>query len=734
MNKILPVIFYTFFLWLPARLSAAGNQYTLRSKDITAEISKTGTITGITINKTAVHKAVTAYTEIESFTSKRDIAILLPNKQSIRFEHELYSDSLQQSCKLSETFSATATSIRWNLEITGNGSSWSYAIRTVVKYPVNNETRFWTSWGEPQFDSANCDPQLVTSLSPYKNNSAKGWLDPLVPLPFSKHTLYYGAPPFDYQDVKAGFIPFQGNLFAIPFASVLEKPDVGFSVFLSPEDNIINLLMKTDYDGTIQFERLFNRVTNNKKITFSLDLVAHKSDWRSVLNWFAGQYPGYVNPKNPAASVLGGTAAYSNFFDNFDAGKMKRMAFTVNWQASFDFPYMGMFLPPLKREDQWTRLGGGSISIKQMDDYAKRIRQQGFYVLNYFNVTEFGTGFKYPAPPLQIADSNNLWKDCSNYLMKNFPDALLNVANNVSITSKLDSKTVHGGPYYSWKDAVAVDCGDSAYQQFLIKQASRHIREIPNSFGICIDRLDWLRFFNDKADDHITWFDNKPVRSLVTSWKDLMGRLGPLMHHAGKFILVNNHYKRIDLLKHADGILDEFTHATSPLNTTAFLTINKPALGWTPGKEVIEADGGDNFFQKYLYMGVFPMCPFPGNDHALLPDSAVDKLYLDYGPLMNQLKEKSWVLKTGVIYVKDNKAKVNLFKTKKGYSIPLVYSNENTVTVVLNDAEFLKNNFKYRVYLPGSPDAVAVKFRRNHSNIEVIVPMIRGAAMLTVSR
>ncbi len=734
MNKILPVIFYTFFLWLPARLSAAGNQYTLRSKDITAEISKTGTITGITINKTAVHKAVTAYTEIESFTSKRDIAILLPNKQSIRFEHELYSDSLQQSCKLSETFSATATSIRWNLEITGNGSSWSSAIRTVVKYPVNNETRFWTSWGEPQFDSANCDPQLVTSLSPYKNNSAKGWLDPLVPLPFSKHTLYYGAPPFDYQDVKAGFIPFQGNLFAIPFASVLEKPDVGFSVFLSPEDNIINLLMKTDYDGTIQFERLFNRVTNNKKITFSLDLVAHKSDWRSVLNWFAGQYPGYVNPKNPAASVLGGTAAYSNFFDNFDAGKMKRMAFTVNWQASFDFPYMGMFLPPLKREDQWTRLGGGSISIKQMDDYAKRIRQQGFYVLNYFNVTEFGTGFKYPAPPLQIADSNNLWKDCSNYLMKNFPDALLNVANNVSITSKLDSKTVHGGPYYSWKDAVAVDCGDSAYQQFLIKQASRHIREIPNSFGICIDRLDWLRFFNDKADDHITWFDNKPVRSLVTSWKDLMGRLGPLMHHAGKFILVNNHYKRIDLLKHADGILDEFTHATSPLNTTAFLTINKPALGWTPGKEVIEADGGDNFFQKYLYMGVFPMCPFPGNDHALLPDSAVDKLYLDYGPLMNQLKEKSWVLKTGVIYVKDNKAKVNLFKTKKGYSIPLVYSNENTVTVVLNDAEFLKNNFKYRVYLPGSPDAVAVKFRRNHSNIEVIVPMIRGAAMLTVSR
>ena len=730
------IVILAVLLLLPVGLFATGDPFILKSKAITIELSKQGRVTGITFNKNAVHTSVIAFTAIESFTSTKDIALPAADKKSIRFEHNLYSDSLKQSCTLIETFSATTNSIRWEMGIVGTDSAWSSVIKTVVQYPAGKESRFWTSWGEPQFDSANCDAQLIASLSPYKNKPAtKTWMDPLVPMPFSNSTLYYGAPPFDYKNIKASFIPFQGNLFAIPFASVFEKnAAVGWSFFLSPEDDIINLLMKTTTNGSIQFERFFNKVNKDKKLHFSLDIVAHESDWRSALNWFAARYPGYVNPKNPTSASLGGTAAYSNFFDDFDVKKMKQMAFTVNWQASFDFPYMGMFLPPLKKAQQWTRLGGGSISVQQMDDYAKRMKQKGFYVLSYFNVTEFGSWFKYPQPPLTITDSNALWKDCSNYLFKKFPYALMTVADKVTITDALDSKTVHGGPYFSWNDAVVTDCGDPAYQQFLLNQAQRHIKEIPNAFGICIDRLDWLRFFNENADDGITWFDNKPARSLVNSWKGLMEKLGPLMHNAGKFILVNNHYKRIDLLKHADGILDEFTHATSPLNLTAFLTLNKPALGWTPGKEVIEAAGGDNFFQKYLYLGVFPMCPFPGNDHALQPDSMVDKLYLDYGPLMNQLKEKQWILKTTIVSVKGDKAKVNIFKTKNGYSIPVVYGDQNIVTVILKNASFFKGQYKYKAYQPGISKPVNLKFIQKGDVVEIEVPLVRGAAMVTISK
>ncbi|CAN5369763.1 hypothetical protein BH11BAC5_BH11BAC5_14530 [soil metagenome] len=730
--------FLTFFfiaLVMPVGLLAQQDAaFILKSKALALELNRQGKVTGITYNRTGTHKPVIAYTSIESFASTNDIAILAKDKKSIRFEHILHSDSLQQSCTLVEIFSSTVNSIRWEMEITGAGASWSSPIKTVVEYPAGKASRFWTSWGAPQFDSADCDAQLLAALSPYKNATGqKGWLDPLVPLPFSKQTFYYGAPPFEYTDPKVGFIPFQGNLFAIPFASVFEKqPGIGLSVFLSPEDDIVNLLMNTRADGSIVFERLFNRVNSEKKLHFALDLVVHESDWRSALSWFAVRYPGYINPKNQAAAMLGGTAAYSNFFDDFDAAKMKRMAFTVNWQASFDFPYMGMFLPPVKRDVRWTRLGGGTISIQQMDDYAKRMKQKGFYVLSYFNVTEFGSWFKY-TQPLPGTDSNASWKDCSHFLYKKFPAALLAVADKVKITDALDFKTIHGGPYYSWKDAVAMDCGDPAYQQFLLNQAQRHIREIPNSFGICIDRLDWLRFFNENADDGITLFDGKPARSLVNSWKGLMGKLGPLMHNAGKSILVNNHYKRIDLLQQADGILDEFTNATAPLNLTAFLTLNKPALGWTPGKEVIEAAGGDNFFQKYLYLGVFPMCPFPGNDHALQPDSMVDQLYLDYGPLMNQLKEKQWVLQPGIVAVKNDKAKVNIFKTNEGYTIPVVYGDGNVVTVVLKNSIFAKGNFNYKVFLPGRRDAVHVKARRIGDAVEINVPLVRGAAMVTVT-
>jgi hypothetical protein len=733
LTRFLAIQLAMLFLLPSIDVLAQDGPFILKSKQLTIELNQQGKVTGVTFNRTGLHKPVVAYTTIEGFTSTNDKVIPLADKKSIRFAHALYSDSLRQSCTLMETFSSTPNSIRWEMEITGGGSPFSAPIKTVVQYPAGKDSRFWTSWGAPQFDSANCDPQLLATLSPYKNKTAeKGWMDPLVPVPFSKQTLYYGAPPFEYTDPKVGFIPFQGNLFAIAFASVFEQQqDIGLSVFLSPEDDIVNLLMKTGADGSVVFERLFNKVSGEKKIHFSSDLVAHEADWRSALSWFATRYPGYTNPKNPAAAALGGTAAYSNFFDDFDAVKMKRMAFTVNWQASFDFPYMGMFLPPLKRMEPWTRLGGGSISVQQMDDYAKRMKQKGFYVLSYFNVAEFGSWFKYPQSS-KGTDSNALWKDASNFLYNNFPKAMLTVADKVSITDALDSKTVHGGPYYSWKDAVAMDCGDPAYQQFLLNQAQRHIKEIPNSFGICIDRLDWLRFFNENADDGISWFDNKPARSLVNSWKGLMEKLGPLMHTAGKSVLVNNHYKRIDLLKHSDGILDEFTNATSPLNLTAFLTLNKPALGWTPGKEVIEAAGGDNFFQKYLYLGVFPMCPFPGNDHALQPDPMVDQLYLDYGPLMNQLKEKQWVLQPGIVRVNNDKAKVNIFKTKIGYAIPVVYGEGDVVTVVLKAAAFANTNFIYKVYLPGRSNAVAVKTSRSGSMVEMRVPLVRGAAMVVV--
>ncbi len=700
------------------------------SKNISIELDRTGKIISIDYNDGIGKRSIIAYTQLQSFAAKSSIVSQQVTGKLVQFVHQLYSDSFHQSCTLTETFTADNAGINWKISIKGAGKNFSVPIKTVVEYPSTSSTQFWTTWGAPPIDSSKFDAALIKQLQPgTATNKSQSWIDPLIPVPITDQQYFYGAPPFEYKDVKQGFIPLQHNLFAMPLALLQEQNEnKAFSVILSPDDPVINLQMQTSSNGRVSFERLFNRIGKHSTISFETRLVVHDKGWRSALAVFSNLYPGYMYPKNSLANKMGGTAAYSNFFDDFDADKMKRMAFTVNWQASFDFPYMGMFLPPVKSNEQWERFGGGTISVAAMDAYAKRMKQKGFYVLSYFNVTEFGAEVRYPFTPTMSATDTALWKYCNNYLYTKFPEAFIQVDKKVNITNDLDSKTVYGGPYFSWKNAVAMDCGEKNYKAFLLEQARQHIRKIPSSFGICIDRLDWLRFFNQNADDKISWFDNRPARSLVNSWKSLMEELGPIMHQAGKVIFVNNHYKRVDLLKHADGILDEFTNATTPLNTTAFLTLYKPALGWTPNKDIILNEGGDYFMQKYLYLGVFPMCPFPGNDHALQPDPVIDQLYLDYGTMMSQLKEKQWVLEQGIIEAEG--AKANIFKTKNGYAIPVVYGESDHAVIKLRLRHFLQKGIVFKVIHPGVEKPISITPTINKDVLTFNIPLIRGAAML----
>ena len=52
----------------------------------------------------------------------------------------------------------------------------------------------------------------------------------------------------------------------------------------------------------------------------------------------------------------------------------------------------------------------------------------------------------------------------------------------------------------------------------------------------------------------------------------------------------------------------------------------------------------DAYFQRNLYMGAFVTVPFPGNDHTITPDAAIEKYYLDYGMLLNALKGREWLV------------------------------------------------------------------------------------------
>jgi hypothetical protein len=736
-----PVIFCISVFTLIA-LSGCGRNITVNNDEISlkVELSVNGTIEKILVNREGIEGNFNAETLLEDC----DISLISSRKdESGRYEFVKSARNIKtgDSCTIHEYFYPTVNSVRWEFEITGEKATWSVPIVTSIKYPVGENIRYWTAWGRPQIETNKLkDPVLINELK-LMADTANDWLNPLVPVPFANTLYYYGAPYLTYDNPEILYCPadfpwmkkkYNGAIISIPMISVVDKnADYGLSFILSPEDYTQDMTLETNELGGIKFSRLYHRIVNTNRIRFALDIVGHKADWRRGLDWTSRRYPDYFEPVNKVAKEMYGTGAYSNHDIAFDVEKMKDMAFSVNWKASFDFPYMGMFLPPIKSNETWTSFAGKKTSIDKMQAYSKKMKDLGFFVLNYFNVTEFGTKVKYPAPHFSTRAGEE-WKNCNDFMYRNFADAILKVPEEMNLEECFYTKTKHNGPFYTWEDAIAMDCGNKDYSDFLLGQAQRHIDKIPDSYGFCIDRMDWLRLFNEHTDDGRSWFAGRPTGSMILSWRQFMEKLDPLVHKSNKVIFVNNHTKRIDLLKHTDGFFDEFTYSETALNTTAFTAIKKPFSGWTGDVSVIKENGPDNFFQKYLYMGAFPMCPFPGNDHSIKPDEWADEQYLDYGPLMKMMKGREWVLTENPVVVDGGIAKANLFKVPDGYIVPVVFGEKDTALVRVA-VPFTDNNPKVTVQYPGEKTASAI------DHIEIIdgklimnVPLKRYCALIII--
>ncbi|HUW61925.1 MAG TPA: hypothetical protein VMZ06_13070, partial [Candidatus Bathyarchaeia archaeon] len=627
----------------------------VQSDTVALGISHTGQIVGVELRDSGIKKAVRGETVIDGCTLTSSDSKWLENN-GLEFARRYDSES----CVLTERFIPAGDSIRWEIEIEGGDTPWTTEIQTRLSWP-DPAPMFWTAWSDPE----------------QKNGR---WADPLVFMPMKDATWYYAAPAWTEEKPRTGYIPREGNIFCIPLATFADpKQDVALTLALSPEDEMLDLTLRTSRDGSICFSRLNHRIggrKDGKPLRFAMNLFAHPADWRPALGWMARRYPAYFEPALPAAHDIAGCGAYSSFEDKLDP-KFRKMAFTVNWRSSFDFPYMGMFIPPLENIDErWPRFmqpegapdNVARTSIKQMRDYAQRMRDDGYHVLSYFNVTEFGTDIKEP-PQTLTPDDPDLWRRANDYLHSKIADGIL--------YSRKD-KT-----WGTWGGAIAMDPGAPDYQAFLIEQAQRHVDLLPAADGICIDRLDWLRFYNPRGDDGVSWQAGKPSRSLYISWHDVMSKLAPVMHNAGKFIFVNNHLKRIDLLRDVDGIYCEFAHIGAALNETGMLCALKPAIGWTSSEKDLRPDP-DALFQRHLYMGVYPTAPLPQNDHTINPSEFADKYYLDYGPMLDAMRGKRWVLEPHAIEVKGGKAKANLFEVPGGYIVPVVFGGKaKTASIIL---------------------------------------------------
>jgi hypothetical protein len=124
------------------------------------------------------------------------------------------------------------------------------------------------------------------------------------------------------------------------------------------------------------------------------------------------------------------------------------------------------------------------------------------------------------------------------------------------------------------------------------------------------------------------------------------------------------------------------------------------------------------------------MVPCPGNDHAILPSPEHDRLYLEYGPLFNQLKARTWLLKPGVISVAEGIARANIFETPGHYVIfvGLGKQQKNAQVRVRGSVT------KARLFHPGEASESTLS-AESQKEVQVFdVPLKRGCGMLVLEK
>ncbi len=719
--------------------------YQVQSPALTVELSSDGELVGVVLGKKRWR--------VQGGTRLAGCAVQgAPEAQElkgggVRFRKKLAGkiDGTHREAMIEEEFLPAKDSVRWEIRVDSSGSPWSTPIETQLEFGGADGRKFWLPWGGPKPDEAwkmSADPGLFQKIWKVVDTSKDpGWEDPFTFIPFADRTFWYGAPYYLFDNPRRGIVPNYRAAFCFPMATVAD-PGTAMTVALSPEDVLMEMTLETTSSGGVKFSRLFRRLAGPTSARYSLDLTAHEPAWRGGVRWMSERYPEYFQPPLASVGELGGTGAYSSFEGDLDVEKMKRMAFTVNWKASFDFPYQGLFIPPVPDGEKWARRTpfgetpriflGLYYSIPQMAEYSRKMRQAGFHVLNYFNAAALGENVIYPGqPPRRKPSDPDFWKDANDFLYGKMEDALVLHSKKVP-----PDRRVHRGDRedpgvvrYGW--GANLDCAQPSYQNHLLDQARKLIEKIPDSSGMCIDRMDYFRLYNFRRDDGVTWYDG-PARAQVNSWKEFSVKLGKVQHDAGQALFVNNHVKRLDILRHVDGLFDENTALGPSKNLTAMLGMFKPVIAWVRDEDKFKPDP-DTFMQRFLFLGMFPMAPFPQNDHSILPSAEGEKVYTDYGPMMIAMRGRKWVLLADVIEVDRKVAKANLFRVADGYLVPVVLAGSAaSATVTLRNLPEIVAGRTPRCELmhPGATQWKALAARAKGGTLSFKVPLARGCAML----
>lgn len=565
--------------------SSSFSSYCISSTDVTISIcvdSTTGQITSVVPNSNGNNNHQNQELLSNSFSWSTNISTLLLestvtdtivnqiNSTTITVQqHWLFTPSASPyvpsnaGAIVTDTYTSTASSIRWNVNIIGTSlSPWSVPIQqrfNVSSDLAKNDLKLWSAWDRG-------------SASNWVNGK---YVDPLQPsdvLPASwwDGEYRYGNPRGSFGDYIA--LPIVSLLSADPYTNTLG--DNAVSLILDPSNPPLDLWMYTvGTESAYFFEHHHFRIQSNVTINLNGDLVAHSADLRGGLAWLYQAYPEYLEPVNTEVFVTcAGTGSYSyNTGYNLTNPALYEMDYTVNWVLSGTyFPYMGYYSVDPSSADWWLNDPEGSqpvinVSLASMSENHRAYADYNFTDLSYFNVNEFGLNIVLPPssssllpgdhrsssvgkensvlpfaitqPVLQRPEDldtfifNNIrfllvipendtdtknkrihtstpesavtcqtnWQNASDCLITSLYDALV-----TSSWDEIGQRVVHG-PYYSWQNAVVVDPGTPDYHSFMLEQLVRQIMYVDAFAGIVIDRSDWQDVYNFHMDDGISF-------------------------------------------------------------------------------------------------------------------------------------------------------------------------------------------------------------------------------------
>jgi hypothetical protein len=260
--------------------------------------------------------------------------------------------------------------------------------------------------------------------------------------------------------------------------------------------------------------------------------------------------------------------------------------------------------------------------------------------------------------------SRQPWANSTEYLLQNFPEAIITDydcgGSQWCRNPPVDNAT--GAPKRqaigTWQGGLVVDPLDAGYNRHLMAQLKRKYDHLSHFEGMVVDRADWNALYSFDADDGASFVENRTARSMQRSYlrttkqlREMMTVRSSAMTINSTVMLTNNQgFAQLGLMEQMDGSFSE----GGALNSHGLLGMRSTSILWTYSKAecCASAEVADAFFQRQLYMRVFPMAPLPQADHAIsASDPTVVAWYSRYGEMFTALRGATWLLKPHALNV-----------------------------------------------------------------------------------